>query len=774
MLRRRFHHAVCLASLLAVGLFAAAEQSGAAVVLGIPGVLAAWWLFRPMGERTLSVPRWAINVLLAAATLAMLASAVGAAAEQLVGVLGGYLVWLLLIKLAELRGARDRGQALLLCVSLAVAAVLTSVTLQTGALLVLFAPALLWATALHQLLLGAERAGRGTAAERPAGSPGLFRNLGVTAAVSVVLMGVIAAGGFIAMPRGLGGGLIGRWQPPRVSAETGFRDNIQLGVAGNISESPSIALEMEVFAAGRPLELPEKTHYLRGAVLDVYDRKRGQWTRAEDHESGDPRYTAIIEPAAELMASRRGLVQRITLRDKRTDHLFALNRPERLWASVPLDQPSRYILSPDDGTLKLVRRFGPLEYVVVSEVGREDLEDGGAPPLPPAAAAAGERRAWMRSAREGRDPFSSGPIRELAARILRDSDIERDRAAQIVPELDERAASAFQRYLVSTCQYTLNLPDKADFPAPEGMDPAWSADPIAAFLFRTRRGHCEYFASAMAALGQAAGLNVRMITGYVASDYDARERKYIVRQSSAHAWVEVEVRPGRWKVFDPSPEGAVREARQPPTGLAAAIRDWLDSMELAWITNVVAYDQSRQVRMLGIDDRRESAWLRDLRGLAARLGLGRSGTAIDAILRFGATVLLVFVAVAGAVFGGRVLLAPLWTWRRRRRRAAAAAGPALEPALAEQVGFYAEMLERLERAGAGKPEGLPPLTHARRLAGRDAELARAAGRLSDLFYRLRFGRTALGTAEMDEARSLLGAVSARLAATGGRRGGAGG
>ena len=76
-------------------------------------------------------------------------------------------------------------------------------------------------------------------------------------------------------------------------------------------------------------------------------------------------------------------------------------------------------------------------------------------------------------------------------------------------------------------------------------------DPVDGFLFDTRRGFCEHYASAFVVLLRAAGIPARVVTGYQGGEINPRGDYMIVRQSDAHAWAEALV-DGQWQRFDPT------------------------------------------------------------------------------------------------------------------------------------------------------------------------------------------------------------------------------
>src|SRR2546423_5090616 len=105
-------------------------------------------------------------------------------------------------------------------------------------------------------------------------------------------------------------------------------------------------------------------------------------------------------------------------------------------------------------------------------------------------------------------------------------------------------AVAIENHLRSRFAYTLNLTGK-----PGG-------DPLAHFLFQTRAGHCEYFASAMIIMLRTLGIPSREVNGFLRGEYNDLAGDYIVRASDAHSWVEVYFPGTGWVAFDPTPAGA--------------------------------------------------------------------------------------------------------------------------------------------------------------------------------------------------------------------------
>ncbi|TSA87752.1 DUF3488 domain-containing protein [Deinococcus detaillensis] len=191
-------------------------------------------------------------------------------------------------------------------------------------------------------------------------------------------------------------------------------------------------------------------------------------------------------------------------------------------------------------------------------------------------------------------PDRSNPrIRELAKTWLNLPPLERVKAG-----LNVFAAGSFA--------YTLNPPT---LPSVNGMD---------AFVFETKRGFCEHFASSFAIMMRSAGVPARVVTGYQGAEPNGGY--LIVRQANAHAWTEVWLAGQGWVRVDPtatvSPdriERGVSSLRGAP-GLASGNLGWLgglslrlDALQNLWNTWVIGYDGAQQ------------------RQLFAKLGLGELG-----------------------------------------------------------------------------------------------------------------------------------------------------
>jgi len=116
-------------------------------------------------------------------------------------------------------------------------------------------------------------------------------------------------------------------------------------------------------------------------------------------------------------------------------------------------------------------------------------------------------------------------------------------------------------------------------------------DPTLFFLFNSKKGHCEYFASSMVLMLRALGIPARMIGGYLGGQWNALGQYYLVRQSDAHTWVEAWIDGEGWVTFDPTP--AVPAQAEMP--LKAKMGRFIDFIKMKWAYWVLDYDLDRQL-----------------------------------------------------------------------------------------------------------------------------------------------------------------------------------
>ncbi len=384
-------------------------------------------------------------------------------------------------------------------------------------------------------------------------------------AATVALAIVVAAPLFVLLPR---------LRSPFAAAPfgsrpvSGFRDAIALHQIGALKLSHELALEVTFGRSARP-----DPEWLRLAGATVQHYRAGSWAEGRKTRQllrrGAGGEVALGDAAPGLPVERA----EITLR-KATENLFV--PPGAIALELPSDPTP---VSRDRfGTLTIPRGTEmPVRYAVRFQAGRVVQ----APPDPEDVAL----------------PPNAEPIRELALTITRGA---RGPLA---------AALTVESYLRSAYRYsaTSNAPLRAD--------------PVQWFLFSSREGHCEFFASSMVMLLRSAGIPARLQAGYAGGDPDG-EGGFLVRESEAHAWVVAWVG-DRWRVFDPTPDDGRPGIGADLGGFSLAL-GW-QRVEAAWDRWILTFSLTDQVDLsrLVVDALRAASgrWPRLLGGVAAALAL---------------------------------------------------------------------------------------------------------------------------------------------------------
>lgn len=715
-------------ALCAMAAYMSAGEEGPIYILAFPATLIAWWLTG--GSPTRPLPRGVINLLL----IVVVGSAVLVAlrAGFNVELFCRFVTMLLIAKIMDRRNARDAAQVYMLSVFLGIGAVLTSNGLVMAAVLVLLLIAVTMGIMVFRVAVAeerrdavAERLGRGVQPAADARAMGGLRRM---ALASVVVTLCISAAVFVVMPRGMGSSAFGAWGNPGLGRTVAFNDEIDLGTAGLISESQEPVLDMRVIDRdGNPLGRDGRRFYLRGAVLDEYDD--GNWT-TRDRSGQSVRRVSVMNGTRSMTLTSAArprdwtIEQQITIRRlPRPDaNLFAVWEPLRVMS----DEPTRFSEAADHQVFFGGTQRGRFDYRVQS-IDREG--DAGEP-----------RFEW-----EPFVPFESEVVRSYTVELLDRIGIEPLEDGSGYADEDRRsiAANISNHFNAGGFSYTL-----------DAVAPPPGRDAVEWFLTDGRSGHCEYFATGMAAMCRSVGVNARVITGYVATEFNETTGYYLVRASNAHAWVEVEVVPGRWATFDPTPARDFARIHEPPPTWATAFRRLFETIEFAWIRAVVSFDEDQRRGLIG----------------SGFLDGERSGTALaDAFdrIRAGGTFLMIRALSVGLVVFAGVLIAGLATLQ---------IAPLAVPALRRGIGGVldriaamlsgggtiarvdsarADVLRMLERLGVPKPAWVPLRRHvasARVIGAIPPDGRPAVDRVVGLLYAWQFGARSPDLEEMERLR----------------------
>lgn len=123
--------------------------------------------------------------------------------------------------------------------------------------------------------------------------------------------------------------------------------------------------------------------------------------------------------------------------------------------------------------------------------------------------------------------------------------------------------------------------------------PLLGNQPIDEFLFETRTGYCEHYASSFAIMMRLGGIPSRVVTGYQGAWFNAMGDYFLVRQSDAHAWVEVWLAESGWTRIDPTAAVSPSRIERGSLGALGAPRHMLDYSWLRNLRNSVDIVQQR-------------------------------------------------------------------------------------------------------------------------------------------------------------------------------------
>jgi len=443
--------------------------------------------------------------------------------------------------------------------------------------------------------------------------------------------------------------------PHAAAAGTGLSDHMRPGDIGRLILSDDLALRAEFEGADPPVE----RLYWRGPVFWDFDGRT--WGNRAPPPAGVPR-AAVSGPAAACT---------LTLEPQQLRSLILLGFP----ATLPTLGPElETVVSADLQWLTRQPVSRRLRYRL--ETWLDYRLD---PDLDPA---------WRRRALAL--PPGNPQARALAAGWAAGGDAAAVRSA----------LTMFRR---QPFHYTLN-------PPPLGNEP------VDDFLFASRRGFCEHYASTFVFLMRAAGVPARVVTGYQGGEFNALGKYWIVRGRDAHAWAEVWLAGQGWRQIDPTAAVAPLRVERGldaalPAGEGRRLVDlsWLRPLQLGWdLVNqrwnqwVLGYDFDRQHAFLT----RFSPTLASLQGM-------------------------VWTLVAAAALVVAALSA--WLFLSQRRDA--------DPVQRAWLHFR----KRLARIGLEPAVGEAPEVFARRAAAARPDLAGEIGRIAELYLGLRYGQAPADT-----------------------------
>jgi transglutaminase-like putative cysteine protease len=312
---------------------------------------------------------------------------------------------------------------------------------------------------------------------------------------------------------------------------TGFSDKVDFGAFGEIKLDPTVIMRVEL-----AIDLPPP-YYWRGIALDHFDGFEWRNTapaRRRIERVGDE---FVLAPYKRSEA----IEQKIYLEPIDSDAVLGL-------AEIRGIRVDSFSAQTDGGGAVLLSRKSSrrVNYAVYSMVRDRYPGTGG--------------RRYLQL------PAGMNRIAELAGAVTADAHNEAEKSLLI------------ERYLKTSYSYSL-----------QSSPPKGGNGPIEEFLFYSKKGYCEHFATSMVLMLRSVGIPARVVNGYYGGEKNEYGGYIIVRQSDAHSWVEALI-DGQWRRFDPTPSVA-------PLHISSFAL-FLDSLKMTWARYVVGFRADDQKAIL--------------------------------------------------------------------------------------------------------------------------------------------------------------------------------
>ena len=573
---------------------------------------------------------------------------------------------------------------------------------------------------------------------------------------------------FLGVPRSLESS----WHQPRLgmTRTVGFSNEISLGQMGKVLKNHEVV--MRVAFTDRETGLPYDifgTPYFRGSALCRYQQDRRNPSRTGwTTQRMTFRWRDRLPEDAGLLPDRDRVQQDVVYQLSRDPILMAVNpalQLEETPENVRYDWLRARVLvrHRDEGLPREQFR-----YKVSTSAFRAGIQQAIQPIL--------LTEDYQRSMLYGELQYASSyparlvDLKTVATEILQASAIESDNRVGKVREL-ERHLRSEERFTYSLDLERIRL--KRDF----------QRDPVEDFVVNHHTGHCEYFASALALMCRSQGIPARVVVGYKGGEYNPTGQFYSVRQSDAHAWVEVFLEPhhlpddlrsalpedlvGAWLRADPTIPREDQQIKILRRSLFDTISDSFDYMQLLWDNYVLHLGPEQQQKAvydpLSLDPSNSFsghwsvAWMK-------KYGIDLQANSPVQWFDWRGAVTVMFVVLS--VLVGYQLLSRfpyLWlyqlaagrleSWQRRR----------------SQIDFYVRLERLLRRHRWRRAPGQTPREFSVQVSNwLETQLDRPTlknlpGKITEAYYQLRFGGRELTAAEQESINQALARLEQALA-----------
>jgi transglutaminase-like putative cysteine protease len=475
--------------------------------------------------------------------------------------------------------------------------------------------------------------------------------------------------------------------PPQFSPESyyGFNPYMDLRSRGNLSDDVVLKVRSDNY------------DFYRGVVFDRYNGKGWEISSetTTDITTDSPPFTLSDSEYPVIPVKSR--LQSFYVQTEMPNIIFAAWKPQQLFF------PASKIKVDDYGSIRSPYQL--TEDTVYSVISEEPI---------------------FSASTLRRYPRTSDPPADFQYTSLLESD-----DMQVVASLSHEITApysnrydkvrAIEKYLKENYAYDLDIPPLME-----------NKDAVAYFLFDEKRGYCEHFASAMAVMARSAGIPARVVTGYSGGSYNPFTALWEIKQSDAHAWVEIYFGSAGWAPFDPTPGFEV------PAGQNQGQSPWIAGKIFSYLGDVLG-------------------------GSAIGGVLATASGAITGVLAFALT--LPLGLIAGIVLGMTVLVwigqkasRPLLMKRRRRRFLIKSLGP--DYSSEKVLRDYLKLSIRLQQRGLVRR----PDETIREFAERVSDFldSREFVELSEMVEQIRYQKVSLPEPSDSQARKLVEKVIFKL------------
>lgn len=575
----------------------------------------------------------------------------------------------------------------------------------------------------------------------------------------------------------------------------GFSNEVSLNEIGKVLQSydPIMRISFRELESGEPYKVYGDP-YLRGSVLTYYEAENGQ---SKWHRRGFVARPSDVIEAADLFQPELEPVIDIW-KQKKPDYRPLPNVPKDIFAVrqdialQPFDLPVLFSVFPAfqvEGTPKEIRverhtgqmyrmsrynfrRRGEYRYSIATTAFLGGLQTDVTPHINRVASPT----AYWQLELEKRECLQFDESRFPTLKATADAIVADLRGRPNRTAIARALRNHFHK--PNTYQYTLDFRNRP---------PRGEQDPIEQFVASYRKGHCEYFASALVMMLRSQGIPARMVVGFKGGEFNSLGNFYQVRQMHAHAWVEAFLEPadvqdevppgsdtspiGGWLRLDPTPGSDIDAADQVEVSLIDRIDDVLDYAQLLWSDYIVGMSARRQRESIydPMSDGADLAvWAEFLKKLSAQQGRGlnplrQAWQNYSWAFLLAALVILLTTAASLRRRGSQGTTVPsvIRTLRARLTRQPAPAYPTKSH---RAIGFY----EHFEKVVARRGLSRRPTQTARDFAREvreyltnltdDPVVIDSPRSVVNAFYRVRFGETSLSSedaATVDDAIALM-------------------